>query len=94
MDALAVGPARWDYLGLAADVISTAPPGSAGAALTLCIHFGSCPKSATAAQAAGHREVLYGMVAFSVMLTSAMGYIGPRRDILGQLDSWERIALA
>src|SRR6185437_11999180 len=36
-------------LGLAADVISAAPPSSAGAALTLCIHFGSRPESAAAA---------------------------------------------
>jgi hypothetical protein len=62
--------------------------------LTPCIHLAPLSKAVGTARAAGHSEVLYGMVTFSAMLSSTVGYIGPCWDMLGHRRSWERIALA
>jgi hypothetical protein len=65
--------------------IRGAATGSTGIALILFIQLAPVPKSAAAARAARRCEVLDGIVAFSAMLSSAMGYIGRRWDIPGQL---------
>jgi hypothetical protein len=49
-------------------------------------HLAPVSKGSGPARVVGHSEVLHGMVALSVMLGSAMGYIGPCWDIPGRLS--------
>src|SRR6266481_3180242 len=66
--------------------IRIAATGSTGIALTLFIEFRLLSwRVQVLPRAAVRCEVLHGMVAFSAMPSSAMGYIGPCGDMPGQL---------
>jgi hypothetical protein len=49
------------------------------------IHSTPISKGSGTGQSCGASEVPHGMVAFLAMLSSAMGYFGPCRDMLGRL---------
>lgn len=71
---------------MAADVVSAALlPGPAGAVLAPFIYFGSCPGARERGLGRG-AKFLYGIVAFSAMLSPAMGNMGPAGDMPGQLE--------